>query len=64
MKAQIITECHFAMQVDVDIMGSQNSVRQDYIEMQQRAFPWSVNRTDGAQNGAVTLQVCSSLLYV
>ena len=27
------------MQVDVDIMGSQNSMRQDYIEMQQRAFP-------------------------
>ena len=45
------------MQVDVDIMGSQNSMRQDYIEMQQRAFPWSVNGTDGQENGAVTLQV-------
>ena len=47
-----------ALQVDVDIMGSQNSMRQDYIEVQQRAFPWSVNGTDGRENGAVTLQVC------
>ncbi len=50
------------MQVDVDIMGSQNSMRQDYIEMQQRAFPWSVNGTDGPQNGPVTLQVCPNPL--
>ena len=50
------------MQVDVDVMGSQNSMRQDYIEMQQRAFPWSVNGTDGPQNGPVTLQVCSDCL--
>ena len=41
-------------------MGSQNSMRQDYIEMQERALPWSVNGTDGQQNGAVTLQVSSS----
>ncbi|CAL5220606.1 g2648 [Coccomyxa viridis] len=48
---------HFLnFKVDMDIMGSQNSMRQDYIEMQQRAFPWSVNGTDGPQNGPVTLQ--------
>ena len=45
------------MQVDLDIKGTQNSLRQDFIELQQQSFPWSVNGSDGLQNGPVTLQV-------
>lgn len=39
-------------------------MRQDYIELQQQAFPWSVNGSNGQQNGAVTLQVCLSTFKV
>ena len=45
------------IQVDLDIKGTQNSLRQDFIELEQQSFPWSVNGSDGPQNGAVTLQV-------
>ena len=44
-------------QVDLDIMGPENSMRQDFIELEQQAFPWSVNGSNGPANGAVTLQV-------
>ncbi|CAK0783467.1 hypothetical protein CVIRNUC_006666 [Coccomyxa viridis] len=42
--------------VDLDIKGTQNSLRQDFIELEQQSFPWSVNGSDGPGNGAVTLQ--------
>ena len=44
-------------QVDLDIMGPENSMRQDFIELGQQAFPWSVNGSNGPANGAVTLPV-------
>ena len=45
------------VQVDLDIKGTQNSLRQDFIELEQQSFPWSVYGSDGPGNGAVTLQV-------
>ncbi len=44
-------------QVDLDIKGTENSLRQDFIELEQKAFAWSVNGSNGPANGAVTLQV-------
>ena len=48
------------MQVDLDIEGTQNSPHQDFIELEQRSLPWSVNGSGGPQDGAVTLQVGSA----
>lgn len=48
-------------QVDLDIKGAENSLHQDFIELEQKAFPWSVNGSNGAANGAVTLQVSRSI---
>ena len=43
-------------QVDLDIAGPQNSVRQDFIELEQKAFPWSQPGENGPNSSAVTLQ--------
>ena len=42
--------------MDLDIAGPQNSVRQDFIELEQRAFPWSLPGENGPNSSAVTLQ--------
>jgi len=46
-------------QVDLDIKGTENSVRQDYIELEAKPLAWSVAGANGPVNGTaapVTLQ--------
>ncbi|CAL8468966.1 g8507 [Coccomyxa elongata] len=45
--------------VDLDIKGTENSVRQDFIEVEARPLPWSVAGANGPSNGTaapVTVQ--------
>ena len=42
--------------MDLDIKGPLNSVRQDFIELEQKVFPWSIPGANGPGNGGVTLQ--------
>ena len=46
-------------QVDLDIKGTENSMRQDFIEVEERPRPWSVAGANGPVNGTaapVTVQ--------
>jgi Cu2+-containing amine oxidase len=46
-----------AAQVDLDIQGPQNSVRQEVIELEAKAFPWAMPGANGpGANGSVVLQ--------
>ncbi|EIE26972.1 amine oxidase catalytic domain-containing protein [Coccomyxa subellipsoidea C-169] len=45
--------------VDLDIKGTENSMRQDFIEIEERPLPWSVAGANGPVNGTaapVTVQ--------